>query len=156
MWNIAQLNVARMLAPLEDPLMEEFVKNLEPINTLADQSAGFVWRLKEDAGNATAIPFSDDKSILINMSVWKSIDDLMAFAYKSGHREVMMKRKQWFEPMKFYLALWYVPKHSFPSIEDARFRLSYLEKNGPTPMAFTFARRFTEQDYVEFLSSAKE
>jgi heme-degrading monooxygenase HmoA len=152
MWNIAQVNIARMQGiSLEDPVMEEFVRNLDGINALAEQSPGFVWRLKEEEGNATSIKFNDDTRIIVNMSVWRSLDDLMAFVYKSNHREVMTKRKQWFEPMKFYMALWHVPKFSFPSVEDARFRLAYIEKNGITPLAFNFSKRFTPEEYVAFL-----
>jgi hypothetical protein len=154
MWNIAQVNIARMHGTnIEDPIMTEFVQSLDGINALAEQSPGFVWRLKEDGGNATAIKFNEDTRIILNMSVWRTTDELMAFAYKSNHREVMVKRKQWFEPMKFYMALWYVPLCSFPSVEDARFRLDYIEKNGATPMAFNFAKRFTPQEYVEFLTN---
>src|SRR5687767_10479108 len=120
MWNIAQVNIARMAAPnIDDPIMLEFVQNLDRINAVADQSPGFVWRLKEEKGNATSIQFNEDKRIIVNMSVWRSLDDLMSFVYKSNHREVMMKRKQWFEQMKFFMALWYIPKFSFPSLEDA-------------------------------------
>jgi hypothetical protein len=152
MWNVAQVNIARMVVPtIDDPVMLEFVQNLDRINTLAEQSPGFVWRLKEE-GDATSIKFNDDNQIIINMSVWATIDDLMAFAYKSSHREVMVRRKQWFEPMKFYMALWYVPRFSFPSVEDARFRLEHLEKNGPTPMSFTFSKTFSPEEYVRLLS----
>lgn len=155
MWNIAQINIARMSASsLEDPVMKEFVENLDPINALAEESPGFVWRLKEDGGNATSISFNGDNRIIVNMSVWKTLDDLRAFTYKGNHREIMAKRKLWFESMKFYMALWYVPKFSFPSIEDARFRLQYLETNGPSPLAFTFAKQFSVEDHIAFLNQA--
>ena len=154
MWNIAQVNIARMAAPnIDDPIMLEFVQNLDRINAVADQSPGFVWRLKEEKGNATSIQFNEDRRIIVNLSVWRSLDDLMLFVYKSNHREVMMKRKQWFEQMKFFMALWYIPKFSFPSLEDARFRLEHLEKNGTSPIAFTFAKQFSPQEYESVLKS---
>jgi hypothetical protein len=154
MWNIAQVNIARMNAPsIDDPIMSEFVAQLDNINKLAESSTGFVWRLKEEGGNATTIKFSDDARIIVNMSVWNSIDELSHFTYKTLHRDVLAQRTKWFEKMSnHFQALWYVPRHSFPSIEDAKFRLTFLEKNGPTPMAFNFAKRFSSDAYVEMLN----
>jgi hypothetical protein len=154
MWNIAQVNIGRMNAPtIDDPIMSEFVAQLDNINKLAESSKGFVWRLKEDGGNATNIKYSDDARIIVNMSVWETIDDLSYFTYKTLHRDVLAQRAKWFGKMSnHFQALWYVPRNSFPSIEDARFRLAYLEKNGPTPMAFNFAKRFPSEAYVEMLN----
>jgi len=154
MWNVAQVNIGRMTgSSINDPVMSDFVSQLEKINTLAESSQGFVWRLKEDGGNATSITYNDDSRIIVNMSVWQSIDDLSFFTYKTLHRDVLAQRAKWFEKMSgHFQALWYVPKFSFPSVEDARFRIGYLEKNGPTPMAFTFARRFSPEAYFEMLN----
>jgi hypothetical protein len=141
---------------MEDPIMKSFVDKLDEINELAESSPGFVWRLKDDGGNATAIPFDNDTRIIINMSVWENVDALQAFVYKGNHRDIMMRRKEWFEHLKQMIsALWYVPLHSFPSVEDARFRLNYLRENGPTPFCFTFAQRFSPEDYVNFLREMK-
>ena len=155
MWNIAQVNIARMNAPtIDHPVMEEFVAQLDNINKLAESSKGFVWRLKEEAGNATKIQYNNDSRIIVNMSVWESIDDLSFFTYKTLHRDLLAQRNKWFEKMSnHFQALWYVPRFTFPSIEDARFRLDYMEKNGPSPMAFTFARRFTPEAYMDLLKN---
>ena len=154
MWNVAKVNIARIIADsVNDPIMKTFVDQLDHINSLGEASPGFVWRLKEESGNATQIHFNDDPRVIVNMSVWETVEDLIAFAYKSVHREVMSKRSSWFEKMNApYQALWYVPKYSFPSVEDSRFRLAYLQQNGQTPMAFTFAKRFSPDDYVSYLS----
>jgi hypothetical protein len=154
MWNIAQVNIGKMNAPsIDHPVMAEFVAQLEHINKLAESSKGFVWRLKEEAGNATAIKYNEDARIIVNMSVWETVDDLSHFTYKTLHRDVLAQRSKWFEKMSnHFQALWYVPKHSFPSVEDAKFRLSYLEKNGPSAMAFTFAKRFSSDAYVDLLN----
>src|SRR5690349_17996863 len=101
MWNIAQVNVGRILgSSMEDPIMKEFVDKLNEVNQLAESSPGFVWRLKDDGGNATGIPFDSDHRIIVNMSVWENLDSLYAYVYKSNHREVLMRRKEWFENMK--------------------------------------------------------
>jgi hypothetical protein len=155
MWNIAQVNIARMNAPsIDHPVMSDFVAQLDTINKLAESSKGFVWRLKEDGGNATQISYNDDARIIVNMSVWETIDDLSSFTYKTLHRDVLVQRAKWFEKMSnHFQALWYVPKLSYPSVEDARFRLQHLEKNGPSPIAFTFTKRFSSESYVEVLSA---
>ena len=154
MWNIAQVNIGRMNGTsIDDPVMSDFVAQLDRINKLAESSKGFVWRLKEDAGNATLIRYNDDARIIINMSVWESVDDLSFFTYKTLHRDVLAQRNKWFEKMSHHFqALWFVPRFSFPSIDDAKFRLNYLQENGPTPMAFNFARRFTPDEYVQLLN----
>ena len=122
------------------------------MNALAEGSPGFVWRLKEENGNATAIKFHEDNRIIVNMSVWKDIDSLMTFVYKSHHREVLMQKKEWFENLKDYHAgLWYVPLNSYPTIDEARSMLAHLSKNGPTPLCFTFAKRFSISDFVQYL-----
>lgn len=96
-YHIAQVNIALMKAPLEDPLMEEFVASLDEINALADSSPGFIWRLQTTQGNATDLrPYGDDR-ILFNLSVWESLEPLQTYVYKSAHGEVMRKRRQWFE-----------------------------------------------------------
>ena len=147
MYRLAQVNIARMLAPLTDPVMAEFVAQLDEINALADNSPGFVWRLQTPEGNATTLrPFEDDR-ILVNMSLWASLPDLVAFVYKSRHRQVLQQRRQWFERFDGpYVALWWVPDGHIPSVEDAKERLTYLQAHGETPYAFTFKKPFPADD----------
>src|SRR2546425_10551287 len=96
---VAQINIARLIAPIDDPRIAEFVAQLEPINALADKAAGFVWRLQSESGNATDIAYSDDPFIIVNMSVWESLEALRNFAYKSDHARVFRERAKWFEKM---------------------------------------------------------
>src|SRR5258706_5075484 len=105
-FHIAQINIGRILAPIDDPIMAEFVAQLPAINALADSTPGFVWRLQTDSGDATSIRIYEDDRIAVNMSVWESLDALREYAYKSAHASVMRDRKRWFE--KFdgpYMAL---------------------------------------------------
>jgi Domain of unknown function (DUF3291) len=143
-FHIAQVNVGRLVAPVEAPEVAEFMAALDPINALADASPGFLWRLQDDGtGDATSIRVFDDESILINMSVWESIDSLFEFVYKSRHVDYFRRRREWFERFgATYLALWWVPVGTIPDVEDAKARLEHLEERGPTPYAFTFKRRF--------------
>jgi len=143
MYQLAQVNIARMLAPLTDTQMAGFVARLDEINAIADTSPGFVWRLQTEEGNATSLrPFEDDL-ILVNMSVWASLSDLLAFVYKSRHRQVLQQRRQWFELFDGpYVALWWVPDGHIPSVEEAKERLAYLGAHGETPYVFSFKKPF--------------
>jgi hypothetical protein len=144
MSNIVQVNIARMKgSSINDPIMAEFVAQLDEINQLAEHSKGFVWRLKKDGGDATEIAFNEDPRIIVNMSVWETLADLETFTYRTIHAKVMSLRKNWFEKMDHYQCLWYIPKDAIPTVEDAKYRLSHLQVHGPSPVAFTFRERFS-------------
>jgi len=141
---LAQVNIARMLAPMDSPVMSDFVANLDPINRLAESSPGFVWRLKDDTNNATSIKIFDDDFLIINMSVWESIDSLFNYVYKSDHVKVMKRKAEWFEKMpEMHMALWYIEPGKYPTSKEAENRISHLREKGETPFAFTFKKRFT-------------
>ena len=141
-FHLAQLNVATILAPLDDERMRGFVEALDHVNAIADASPGFVWRLKDDAGNATALrPFGAD--MIVNMSVWESAEALFDYVYRGGHKAYLARRKEWFSmPAEMHLVLWWIPAGTIPTIAEAKRRLDLLRLNGPTPEAFTFKRRF--------------
>jgi len=142
-YHLAQINIARMLAMLDEPLMNEFVAQLIPINALADTSPGFVWRLQTEEGDATNLRVYDDDMIIVNMSVWESIEALREYAYRSAHVGVMKYRTKWFERFEGpYMALWWVPVGHIPTTEEGRERLEHLRKNGDSPYAFTFKNTF--------------
>jgi len=136
---LAQLNVGRLLAPVESPRISGFVAALEPVNRLADASPGFVWRLQTERGDATDIRPSEDDLFLINLSVWPSIEALRAFTYSTGHVDTLRGRREWFErPTAAHLVLWWVPAGHRPTVDEALERLELLRRDGPTPAAFTF------------------
>jgi len=142
-YHLAQVNIARMLAPLTDPLMTGFVAELDGINALADNSPGFLWRLQTSEGNATDLRPYEDDLILVNLSLWASLADLSAFVYKSRHRQVLQLRQKWFQRFDGpYVALWWVPSGHIPSVQKAKERLAYLSAHGETPHAFSFKKLF--------------
>lgn len=142
-WHIAQLNVGRAVAPPGSPELADFMAALDRINALAESSPGFVWRLQSASGNATDILVSDDPKSLVNMSVWSSVESLFAFVYRTGHTSVMQRRREWFEkPAEAHLVLWWIPAGHIPTVEEALERLGQLRREGPTPRAFTFSRRY--------------
>jgi heme-degrading monooxygenase HmoA len=142
-FQLAQLNVGRMLAPVDAPEIAGFVAELEPINRLADAAPGFIWRLQTEAGDATSLRPTEDDLFLINMSVWSSIEALRAFTYSSAHVEVLRRRREWFERLATaHLVLWWVPAGHIPTVDEALDRLDRLRRDGPTPAAFTFRTPF--------------
>jgi hypothetical protein len=143
-WELAQINVGRLRAPIEDPMIRDFAEALDPINALADGAPGFVWRFQTDAGNATDFhPVVDDELFIINMSVWESIEALGDFVFRSDHTGFMRRRREWFEKFeRAYTALWWVPAGHIPTVEEAFERLDIIERDGPTERAFTFRRAY--------------
>src|SRR5450755_3012666 len=139
-FHLAQINIARLIAPLDDPKIADFVAQLVSINQLADASPGFVWRLQSDAGNATDLSYCDDPFVIVNMSVWDSIEALKNFTYKSRHLQVFRDRNRWFEKMTLpHYCLWWIPVGHRPAIAEGRNRLAYYQRHGSTPEAFWFS-----------------
>ena len=142
-WHLVQLNVARLHAPSDAPETAGFVARLPDINALAERSPGFVWRLQTAEGDATSIRVFDDPLIIVNLTVWESVEALYDFAFRSGHREVMRRRRDWFAKLAdAYVVLWWIPAGSVPTVEEAVGRLELLRRAGPTSDAFTFQERF--------------
>ena len=116
---------------------------LDPVNAVVDASPGFVWRLQTEDGNATAIRPFDDERLMVNMSVWESLEALRAFTYDDEtHRAVLKRRREWFERLEIEFVLWWVPAGHIPTLEEAKERLAHLQEHGPTPHAFTFRHNF--------------
>jgi len=142
-FQLAQINVGRLRAPVDSPIVAEFMDALDPVNALAEASPGYVWRFQTDEGNATAVRPYDDESILVNMSVWESPDALADFVYRSHHTDYLRRRGEWFERMtETIVALWWVPAGHLPTIEEGIDRLEHLRAHGPSAQAFTFRERF--------------
>src|SRR5215471_4997045 len=148
-YQLAQLNIALMKESLDSPRMADFVANLDRINALAESSPGFVWRLQTEGGNATALrPLGEET--LVNVSVWKDVESLNRYVYRSPHVEVMRRRKEWFEQVRAaYVVLWWVPRGHRPNVSEAIGRLKLLRAKGPTKDAFTFRRAFLAPDAAQ-------
>lgn len=148
-YQLAQVNIARMIAPLDSDEMRDFVDNLDPINALAEAAPGFVWRLKGDGNDATSLRPYEDERIIVNMSVWESVDALFQYAYYSDHTAYFRRRAEWFVKMTTpAVALWWVEAGHIPTLAEAKVKLELLEKHGPTPQAFTFKQRFSVDEMV--------
>ncbi len=152
---LAQVNIGRMLAPLDSAQLADFVAALDLVNAAADVAPGFVWRLQTEDGNATAVQaFQWDRAgsagVLVNMSVWESVEALAAYVYSDTHRQVLKRRRQWFEQMaEAYAALWWVPAGHTPTTAEAEGRVLHLREFGPTPYAFTLREHFPPPDVTD-------
>ena len=142
-FQLAQVNIARLVAPLDDPRLVEFVAALDPVNAAADAAPGFIWRLQTEDGNATAVrAFEWDTTgsagVIVNMSIWRDVESLADFVYSEMHRQVLRRRRDWFVRMReAYTACWWVPSGHRPTTGEAEDRIRYLRAHGPTPYAFT-------------------
>lgn len=150
---LAQVNVGRLVAPLDSPQLADFTANLDPVNAVADTAPGFVWRLQTEDGNATTVRAFEadaegaDGGILVNMSVWESVEALAAYVYGEAHLAVLRRRREWFERMKdAYTALWWIPRGHVPAVGEAEERVRHLRAHGPTPYAFTLKIHFPPPD----------
>ncbi|MBD2459582.1 DUF3291 domain-containing protein [Oscillatoria sp. FACHB-1407] len=150
-YHLAEINIARLRAPLHDPMIADFVAQLDTINALADVSPGFVWRLQSDGEeDATSIRAFEDEQIIVNLSVWESLEALSGYVYHSQHGKAMGDRHRWFEKLSHpSMALWWVPAGYIPTVEEGKQRLQHLQQHGSTAHAFTFRQPFAAPDLVE-------
>jgi hypothetical protein len=141
---IAEINIAKMKGvDINDPIMKEFVENLDAVNQIAEKSEGFVWRLKDENNNATSLNPYNDETIIINVSVWKSIETLENFMYRTFHSDFLKRRKEWFLTYgSAHTAMWWIPEGHIPTMQEAVDKLSFLQTNGPSPNSFDFRHKF--------------
>lgn len=140
---LAQVNVARMRAAPDSPVMAGFMAAVDPVYRLAEECPGFVWRLPGPGGHMPTCHDDAHGWLTVNVSVWESYEALHQFVYRSRHGGLVRRRLDWFlatPPPS--TALWWVPDDERPELDRARARLSLLRREGPTPRAFSLRRRF--------------
>lgn len=142
-WQLAQINIGRLVAEVGDPRVQPFFDALDRINAVAEASPGFIWRLQDDSGNATALRPTPDPLLAVNMSVWADAEALFDYVYRSAHTPEMARRREYFQRFDgAYQALWWVPAGHIPSVDEGLAALWRLDRYGPSPHAFTFKARF--------------
>ena len=144
-FHIAELNIARLKAPLDSPLMKEFVDFLDPVNRFAEESPGYIWRLTAENGQPSSYlpPAFEDERIAANLTVWEDIESLHNFVYQTVHTYFLRSRKKWFEQAaEIQTVLWWIKKGHIPTVEEGKEKLRCLQENGPTADAFTFQDLF--------------
>lgn len=147
-YHLAQFNITKLKADLDDPIMKEFKDFLAPVNQLAEESPGFVWRFKDETGDAAIdveTPF-EDPMIFVNMSVWENCESLRSYTYDTVHSYFLKSRKKWSEKMDSHqVVLWWIKEGHIPNLEEAKQKLDQLETEGPTPSAFGIQKIFDPQ-----------
>lgn len=143
-YHLAQINIGRIKGvDINDPIMKEFVDNLDRINEIAENHEGFIWRLKDDSNNATSLNPYNDEQIIINVSVWKTLEDLERFVYRTVHTDFLRRRREWFHSFgKAFSAMWWIPAGHLPTVQEATEKLEYLEINGPSQLVFDYKHTF--------------
>lgn len=142
--HIAQLNIARALHAMDAPEMREFVDAIEAVNQVADSSPGFVWRFQDEPGNAPGLSTFDDPHLLINLSVWETVEQLRDFMFNSLHLDYLKRKKAWFEKLpEASFVMWWVAEGHVPTLQEAQQRLEQLRREGETASAFSFRSIFS-------------
>ena len=135
--HLAELNIGRLRHPIDDPRIADFANNLGLVNGLAERSAGFVWRLKDGSGNALTVRAFDDPNVIVNISVWESVEAFEHFVWQTVHKRFYGRRGEWFDKMDGpQLVMWWVPVGHCPTVEEAKERLEHLARHGPSDRAF--------------------
>ncbi|MDE1972681.1 MAG: DUF3291 domain-containing protein [Hyphomicrobiales bacterium] len=138
--HLAQLNIGRLRHPGDDPRVADFMNNLDLVNGLAERSKGFVWRLKDGSGNATNIRAYDDPQMIVNMSVWESVETLERFVWQTIHKRFYGRQSDWFQKLdRPHFVMWWIPAGHRPTVGEAKKRLEYLATHGPSDHAFGWA-----------------
>ena len=135
--HFAQLNIGRPLHSLDDARMAGFMDNLDRVNAIAERSPGFVWRLKDESNNATAIRPFEDANMLVNMSVWESVEALEQFVWATVHKQFYNRKAEWFAKLETpHFVMWPVPAGHIPDLSEAMSRLDHLAQHGDSDTAF--------------------
>jgi hypothetical protein len=146
-YHLAQVNTAKARDEMDTATMAGFKNRLDEINALAETADGFVWRLQDEAGDATSIRVFEDPLLLVNISVWRDVRALQEFVYRSVHVDLIRDRENWFHKMPImHQALWWVPADHIPTPDEAKEKLKLLEQNGPSSTVFTFGKSFPAPD----------
>lgn len=138
--HLAELNIGRLLAPKDDPLVKEFVDNLDFINGLGKNMPGFVWMMEGSGepgrGNLDS-HISPDEQFVANLTVWEDAASLEKFVWGTVHKKFYERRQEWFEILReMHFVMWWVPVGHQPTLEEALDRLEMRRKNGDSENAF--------------------
>lgn len=125
MSDLAQVNVSRLLAPLDTPLLADFVDRLADVNAAGEGAPGFPWCLQGEGGDATDVQafgwdVAGSHGTIVNLTPWTSPRSLVDFVFSPVHLTVMCRWRTWFHRVaEATTALWWVPDVGASSVADA-------------------------------------
>ncbi len=140
--HLAHFNWSALRAPVGDPLVAPFADAIEKVNAKAEASDGFVWRCGVEDAEGKRIGwdlFTENPTMIASFSVWETPEALGHFVHKTVHGAFLKRGADWFLPSQGpRYVLWWVPIGHIPAIEEAREKVTRLERDGPSDAAFTF------------------
>ncbi len=135
--HLAELNVGRLLTAPDDPLVDEFMRNIDRINGLGKRMPGFVWMMEsEGAEGNTGTKIDGDERYVPNLTVWEDVASLETFVWGTVHKQFYERRREWFEKLEMHFVMWWVPVGHNPTLEDALKRLDARREHGDSENAF--------------------
>lgn len=142
-YHLAQLNIANAVASMDSPEMAGFVARLDEIHELSDNADGFIWRWESGSVDSSVVDIFGDPRLLVNLSLWESVESLKHFVYKTVHVELIRDREAWFDKMpEMHQVVWWVPEGHIPSVTEAKQKLDTLRADGPSEAGFSMARPY--------------
>ncbi|MEX0284819.1 MAG: DUF3291 domain-containing protein [Paracoccaceae bacterium] len=141
--HLAELNIGRLLAPVDDPRVAEFMEALDRINGLGKRMPGFVWMMEgsgEPGTGNTENNIGDDPQLVANLTVWEDVQSLETFVFNTVHKQFYDRRAEWFEVLgQQHFVMWWVPEGHQPTLDEALNRLQYKRDHGASDHAFGWA-----------------
>ena len=141
--HLAELNVGHLLAPPDDPLVKEFMDNLDRVNGLGKRMPGFVWMMEGSGAPGTGNTenaIGDDPQFVANLTVWEDAASLERFVFGTLHKQFYDRRAKWFEVMgDQHFVMWWVDEGHRPTLDEGLDRLDDLKRNGSSDRAFGWA-----------------
>jgi Domain of unknown function (DUF3291) len=117
--------------------MSGLMRNLDRVNAFAERSEGFVWRLKRESNNPTAIRPASGPTMAVNLSVWESVKALERFVWATMHKQFYNRKGDWFERLKTpNFVMWPIQSGHTSDLEEALARLVHLTAHGDCDFAF--------------------
>ncbi len=155
--HLAELNIARLIAPKDDPRVKEFMDNIDRINGMAKRMPGFVWIMEgEDGAGNTENSIGSDPQLIPNLTVWENVETLEKFVWNTVHKQFFDRRQEWFEILgDMHFVMWWVPEGHQPTLDEAIERLEDLRTNGPSDRAFGWAELPDAQLWKQYGRSVK-
>lgn len=142
-YHLAELNIGRLLTPVDDPRVAEFMANLDRVNGLGKRMPGFVWMMEgsgEPGTGNTENSIGDDPQFVANLSLWETVEQLETFVWGTIHKQFYERRKEWFEVLgEMHFVMWWVPVGHEPTLEEGLARLEHLKTHGDSDEAFGWA-----------------
>ena len=138
--HIAELNIGRLVAPVDDPRVADFMQALDLVNGLGKRMPGFVWMMEgsgEPGTGNTENNIGDDPQFVANLTVWEDVSSLENFVFNTVHKKFYDRRAEWFELMADqHFVMWHVEEGHKPSLDEALERLAYKQEHGDSDHAF--------------------